>query len=80
MAENQSATHRHRTHGPVILLESTAQLAKVLVVDQGDEIWVKLSDLTEGAHAVLKKAPRKSSAKDRPTASANSSYRIIRAL
>ena len=80
MAEKQTPTHRHKTHGPVVLLESTAQLAKVLVVDQGDEIWVKLADLTEGAHAVTKKATRKPSAKDRPTSSANSSYRIVRAL
>jgi hypothetical protein len=55
-------------------------LAKVLVIEQGDEIWVKLADLTTGAHAVTKKAPRKSSSKDRPTSSANSNYRIIRAL
>ncbi len=80
MAENRNATHRHKTHGPVILLESTAQLAKVLVVDQGDEIWVKLADLTEGAHPVSKKTPRKSGGKDRPTSSANSSYRIVRAV
>ncbi len=80
MTETRTATHRHKTHGPVILLESTAQLAKVLVIEQGDEIWVKLADLTTGAHAVTKKAPRKSSSKDRPTSSANSNYRIIRAL
>ncbi|MGD0964761.1 MAG: hypothetical protein ABSA57_12785 [Candidatus Acidiferrales bacterium] len=80
MAENRNATHRHKTHGPVVLLESTAQLAKVLVLEQGDEIWVKLADLTEGAHVVTKKATRKPSAKDRPTASANSRYRIVRAL
>jgi hypothetical protein len=80
MTDSRVATHRHKTHGPVILLESTAQLAKVLVLDQGDEIWVKLSDLTQGAHAVSKKAPRKASSKDRPTSSANSNYRIIRSL
>lgn len=80
MTDSRVPTHRHKTHGPVLLLESTAQLAKVLVLDQGDEIWVKLSDLTEGAHAVTKKAPRKASSKDRPTSSANSSYRIIRSI
>ncbi|MGA2720261.1 MAG: hypothetical protein ABSF78_14965 [Candidatus Acidiferrales bacterium] len=80
MADTRTATHRHRTHGPVILLESTAQLGKVMAVPQGDEMWVKLVDLTEGAHLVTKKAPRKASAKERPTSSANSSYRVIRAV
>jgi hypothetical protein len=51
-----------------------------MVVPQGDEMWVKLVDLTEGAHLVTKKAPRKDSAKERPTSSANSSYRVIRAV
>jgi hypothetical protein len=62
------------------LLESTAQLGKVAVVGGGDEMWVKLCDLTEGAHLVIRKAPRKPGAKDRPASSANSSYRTIRAL
>jgi hypothetical protein len=76
--ENRAATHRHKTYGPVVLLESTAQLGKVLVVDLGDEVWVKLADLTEGAHAVTKKRTREP--KERPNSSANSSYRIVRAV
>jgi hypothetical protein len=80
MTETRTATHRHRTHGPVVLLESTAHLGKVLMVDQGDEMWVKLADLTEGAHLVTKKAPRKVSTKERPSSSANSSYRIVRSV
>ncbi len=80
MSENRNATHRHKTRGNVVLLESTAQLAKVLVLDQGDEIWVKLTDLSEGAEATPKKRTRKSSEKDRPTSSANSNYRIIRSV
>lgn len=80
MSENQNATHRHKTHGDVILLESTAQLAKVLVVDRGDEIWVKLSDLSQGARAVAQKRTRESSSKDRPNSSANSNYRIVRSV
>src|ERR1700690_1251519 len=80
MAESRSATHRHKTHGPIVLLESTAQLAKVLVLDRGDEIWVKRVDLTEGSHVVSKKCPRKSSSKDRPNSSANSRYRIVRSV
>jgi hypothetical protein len=80
MSENRNATHRHKTRGPVILLESTALLAKVLVVEQGDELWVKLADLTEGAQAVSKKTDRKTRTKDRPNSSANSKYRIVRVV
>ena len=80
MADSRTATHRHRTHGLVIVLESTAHLAKVQMVEQGDEMWVKLDDLTEGADAITKKASRKVKAKDRPTSSANSSYRIVRSV
>jgi hypothetical protein len=76
--ENRTATHRHKTYGPVVLLESTAQLGKVLVVDLGDEVWVKLADLTEGAQPVKKKRAREP--KDRPNSSANSSYRTVRAV
>ena len=31
--------------GAVVLLESTAELAKVLVAGSGDEFWVKRTDL-----------------------------------
>jgi hypothetical protein len=84
MAENlttsndRTATHRHKTYGPVVLLESTAQLGKVMVVDSGDEVWVKLLDLTEGALVVTKKRTREP--KERPNSSSNSSYRIVRAV
>jgi hypothetical protein len=77
-SEGRTATHRHKTYGPVALLESTAQLGKVLVVDLGDEVWVKLADLTEGAHVVTKKRVREP--KERPNSSANSTYRIVRAV
>lgn len=77
-SDGRMATHRHKTYGPVVLLESTAQLGKVLVVELGDEVWVKLADLTEGAHAVTKKRVRET--KERPTSSANSNYRIVRAV
>jgi hypothetical protein len=80
MSENRIATHRHKTRGAVVVLESTAHLAKVLVVEQGDELWVKLTDLTEGGQPVPKKSMRKSSANDRPNSSASSKYRIVRAV
>jgi hypothetical protein len=80
MPEKPMATHRHKTHGAVLLLETTAQLARVLVVDQGDEMWVKLADLSEGAQPITKKRPRAPSAKDRPNSSANANYRIVRVV
>ena len=80
MAELRTATHRHKTRGAVVLLESTALLARVHVVDQGDELWVKIADLTEGSQPVSKKSTRKSSAKERPNSSANSKYRIVRVV
>ena len=48
-SEERIATHRHKMYGPVVLLESTAQLGKVLVVVLGEEVFVKLADVTVGA-------------------------------
>jgi hypothetical protein len=62
MSRNHNATHSHKTQGAVVLLKSTAQLGKVLVLNRDDEIWVKLADLTEDAQAISKKHTRKSSA------------------
>jgi hypothetical protein len=74
MSENGNVTHSHKKLGAVLLLESSAELAKVLVVDRDDEIWVKRSDLSEGAQAMLKKHVRKSSARGRLNTLANSNY------
>jgi hypothetical protein len=77
----QQATHRHSRAGAVVLLESTNQLAKVLVLDEQDEIWVRLVDLAPfGDGAVQKTHGNKGLIKDRPSASANSNYRIVRAV
>jgi len=46
MKNNQEATHDHKRAGTVVVLESTAVLAKVLISTTGDEFWVKLTDLT----------------------------------
>jgi hypothetical protein len=78
MSEKGNATHSHRTLGAVLLLESSAELAKVLVVDRDDEIWVKRSDLSEGAQAMLEKHVRESSARGRLNASANGNHRGLR--
>ena len=52
MKNNQQATHNHKRVGAVVLLESTAELAKVLVAGSGDEFWVKRTDLTPWGDSV----------------------------
>lgn len=64
-----------------MLLESTAELAKVLVPTSGDEFWVKLTDLTLLVDGVVEKsepARKKRSGTNRPNASPNSQYRVVR--
>ena len=79
MKNNQQATHDHKRAGAVVLLESTAVLGKVLTTN-GDEFWVKLEDLTLAGGAIEKTKPgKKRLANDRPIASANSRYRVVRA-
>ena len=81
MKNNQQATHNHKRAGAVVVLESTAELAKVLTPATGDEFWVKLSDLTElvGGAVEKTKPSKKHSGKSRPNASSNSQYRVVRA-
>ena len=81
MKNNQQATHNHKRAGAVLVLESTAELAKVLVPASGDEFWVKLVDLTLLVDGVIEKSKpaKKQSGKERPNASPNSQYRIVRA-
>jgi hypothetical protein len=55
MKNNQPATHSHKRAGAVVLLQSTAELAKVFVPGSGDEFWVKLTDLTQLAGGVIEK-------------------------
>lgn len=79
MKNNDQATHDHKRAGAVVLLESTAVLGKVLTTN-GDEFWVKLEDLTLAGGAIEKtKAGKKRPGNDRPTASPNSRYRVVRA-
>jgi hypothetical protein len=79
--DNQRTTHNHKSAGAVVLLESTAELAKILVPSSGDEFWVRLTDLTQLAGVVEKGKPgKKQSLKSRPNASANSQYRVVRAV
>jgi hypothetical protein len=81
MKNNRPATHNHKRAGSVVLLESTTVLGKVLN-PSGDEFWVKLTDLTELVGGVIideAKPGKKQSGKERPKASANTRYRVVRA-
>ena len=81
MKNNGPATHVHKRAGAVVLLESTAILAKVLAPG-GDEFWVKLTDLTQvvqGEAGESQTGKRQLGKRDRPTASSNSQYRVVRA-
>ena len=55
MKNNQQATHDHKRVGTVVVLESTGELAKVLIPATGDEFWVKLIDLTPLTDVVIVK-------------------------
>ena len=81
MKNNQPTTHKHKRVGAVVLLESTAELAKILVPLSGDEFWVRLTDLTQLAGSVIEesKPGKKRLVKSRPNASPNSQYRVVRA-
>ncbi|MGD1211844.1 MAG: hypothetical protein ABR973_10875 [Candidatus Acidiferrales bacterium] len=81
MKNNQQATHNHKRAGAVVVLESTAELAKVLIPASGDEFWVRLTDLTLLVGGVIEKSKlaNKRSGKNRPNASPNSQHRVARA-
>ena len=55
MKNTQPATYNHKRAGAVVLLESTAELAKVLIPASGDKFWVKLTDLTQLGGGVIRK-------------------------
>ncbi len=47
MKKIHQATHDHKRVGPVMVLQSTAELAQIVTVVGGDTFWVKLADLTQ---------------------------------
>lgn len=80
MKDNRQATHNHKRSGAVVILESTAELARVLVPASGDEFWVKQIDLTPLIDGAVEKSKpaKKQSGTNRPNASPDSRYRIVR--
>jgi hypothetical protein len=81
MKNNQQATHNHKRVGPVVLLQSTTELAKVLVLASEDEFWVKRSDLTLVGDDLIEKGTTAKirQSKTRPNVSSNPQYRVVRA-
>lgn len=79
--ETKQATHNHKRAGDVVLLESTAELGRVLVLASGDEFWVKLTDLTQLGGGVIEKSKvgKKQLADNRPIASSNNRNHVVRA-
>jgi hypothetical protein len=47
MSNIEQATHNHKRAGAVVILQSTAELARIRVLTSGDEYWVKLTDVAE---------------------------------
>ncbi len=80
MKTTQHATHNHKRAGAAVLLESTAELGKVLIPASGDEFWVKLTDLTELVGGVIdesKFGKKELKLSNRPNVSSNSHYRRV---
>jgi len=81
MKNNQQATHDHKRAGTVVVLESTGELAKVLIPTTGDEFWVKLIDLTPLTDVVIdkQKLTRQLSGRNHLPPAANRHRRAVRA-
>lgn len=80
MKNIQQATHNHKRAGAVVVLQSTAELARVRVSTSGDEFWVKLADLTELIDGVVEsKAGKKRMKAHRPSAPQPSLDRVVHA-
>jgi hypothetical protein len=80
MKNNQEATHNHKRMGSVVLLETTLELAKVLIPASDDEFWVMLTDLTMLVGGAIEKSElgKKQPGKSRPNASPNNKYHVVR--
>jgi len=81
MKNDRQARHNHKRAGSVVLLESTAELVKVLVAGSGDEFWVKRTDLTPLVDGVIveSKPGKKQLGTNSPNALPNSHRRVVRA-
>jgi hypothetical protein len=58
MRNMNQATHNHKRVGAVVVLQSTAELAEILVPCSRDHFWVKRSDLTKLADDADTRKPR----------------------
>ena len=73
MSKIEQATHYFKRAGAVVVLHSTAELARIRVLTTGDEFWVKLTDVVELAGGMMpesrpvKKASRVSRVNASPT-------------
>ena len=77
--EGMSSSSGNMRVGAVRLLESTAELAKVVVSASGDEFWVKWVDLTQVCIVMEKSKPaKKQLGENPPNASPNSRYHKVR--
>jgi hypothetical protein len=59
MKSNREATHNHKRAGAVAILESTTELARIVVTVSGEEFWVKQIDLTPVGAVDASKASKK---------------------
>lgn len=79
MSNTEQATHYHKRAGAVVVLKSTAELARIRVLTSGDEFWVKLTDVVELAGVIPESKPRnKASRANRANASPTGAHRPVR--
>jgi hypothetical protein len=71
------ATHRHKRLGAVVVLQMGSELAKI-VMTNGDEFWVKVSELTDLSVEVVAepKSSKKQAKAARPAATVDSRLRV----
>jgi hypothetical protein len=79
MSNIEQATHNHKRAGAVVVLESTAELARIRVLTSRDEFWVKLKDLAELVGGVVpeSKPSKKESRANRVNASPTRARRVV---
>ena len=56
MSNTEQPSHNHKRVGLVVVLELTAELARIRELTAGDEFWVKRTDLTELIDGVVQQS------------------------